>query len=145
MYYIYHIPGIKIGVTNNIKRRMREQSFTEWEILEEHTDINIVSIREIELQKKYGLPIDKLSYSESCKRIKKATIAACTASARLKKSNSMKGLINNPNGRSNITTSLKHLEILKKSNYMKRKDIAKEYNISERQVYRILIKKGHLN
>lgn len=54
MYYIYHIPGIKIGCTSNLKNRMRQQGFTEYEVLETHTDIDIASDREIELQTQYG-------------------------------------------------------------------------------------------
>tara|TARA_R110002167_G_scaffold345745_1_gene556204 strand:+ start:130 stop:528 length:399 start_codon:yes stop_codon:yes gene_type:complete len=41
---------------------MREQGFTEWEHLETHTDIYEASNREIELQKEYGLPVDKIPY-----------------------------------------------------------------------------------
>lgn len=58
MYYIYHIKGIKIGCTNNINRRMKQQGYTEFEILETHTDINIASERERYLQKEYGYKID---------------------------------------------------------------------------------------
>ena len=61
-YFIYHIPGIKIGCTSDLQTRMRVQSFTEWEILEEHTDIYEASDREIQLQKDYGLPVDKMPY-----------------------------------------------------------------------------------
>ena len=70
-YYIYHIAGIKIGVTNNIERRMSEQGFTDWDILEEHTDINLVSIREKELQKEYGYPVDIDLYSNSARKGRK--------------------------------------------------------------------------
>ena len=62
IYFIYHIPGIKIGCTSDLQTRMRVQRFTEWEILEEHTDIYEVSDREIQLQKDYGLPVDKMLY-----------------------------------------------------------------------------------
>ena len=61
-YYIYHVPGIKIGVTTNVPRRMRDQGFTEWEHLETHTDIYEVSDRERELQAEYGYPIDMCPY-----------------------------------------------------------------------------------
>ena len=64
-YYIYHITGVKIGCTSQIEKRMSDQGFTEWEILEEHTCIDTVSIREIELQKEYGYPVDKSLYSVS--------------------------------------------------------------------------------
>ena len=61
-YYIYHIPGIKIGCTQDVPHRMREQQFTEWEHLETHTDIYEASTRELELQAEFGLPIDKIPY-----------------------------------------------------------------------------------
>ena len=44
---------------------MDQQGFTSWEILEEHTDIYVASDREIELQKQYGLPVDKIPYWQS--------------------------------------------------------------------------------
>ena len=69
IYYIYHIAGIKIGVTKDLKRRMRNQRFTEWEILEEHTCINTVSDREIELQKEYGYPVDSIPYIMSTRQL----------------------------------------------------------------------------
>ena len=47
---------------HQLKRRMSDQRFTEWEILEEHTDIYEASDREIQLQKDYGLPVDKVPY-----------------------------------------------------------------------------------
>jgi hypothetical protein len=67
-YYIYHIPTIKIGCTVNINHRMKEQGFTDWEILEEHTDIYVASEREIELQKEYGYPVDKNPYWQSVEK-----------------------------------------------------------------------------
>lgn len=67
MYYIYHIEGVKIGCTKNLTRRMREQGFTEYEILETHTDIDTASKREIELQQEYGLieKFSKIEYKQS--------------------------------------------------------------------------------
>ena len=56
MYYIYHIPGKKIGVTTNPKIRVEKiQGYkkNEYEILLETNDINLVSEKEIELQKQY--------------------------------------------------------------------------------------------
>jgi len=58
MYYIYHIPGVKIGCTKNLKSRIRNQGFTEYEVLEEHYDINVASDRERQLQRKYGYQVD---------------------------------------------------------------------------------------
>lgn len=55
MYYIYHIPNVKIGVSKNPKRRVREQGYSDYEILEQHDCIDVVSKRENELQKEYNL------------------------------------------------------------------------------------------
>ena len=63
MYYIYHIPGIKIGVTQDVDFRVEKiQKAKEYEILEEHTDIYEVSSRELELQKEYGYKVDPNPY-----------------------------------------------------------------------------------
>jgi hypothetical protein len=62
MYYIYHISKVKIGCTTNPKKRVKEQGFSNFEILESHSDIYIASDREIELQKQYGYPVDKIPY-----------------------------------------------------------------------------------
>jgi len=61
-YYIYHIPGVKIGMTEDLPRRMKEQDFTEWEILETHTCIYEGSSRELELQAEYGYRVDSIPY-----------------------------------------------------------------------------------
>lgn len=65
MYYIYHIPGIKIGCSKNPKHRVKQQGYTEFEILETHTDIEIASERELLLQKEYGLRVDYNTYDKS--------------------------------------------------------------------------------
>ena len=64
-YYIYHINGVKIGCTSDLNKRMRDQGFTDWDILEEHTDIYEASDRELELQEEYSLPLDKIPYWKS--------------------------------------------------------------------------------
>jgi hypothetical protein len=61
-YYIYHIKGVKIGCTINPKVRVSEQGYTDYEILETHTDIMVASKREIELQKEYAYKVDKVLY-----------------------------------------------------------------------------------
>jgi hypothetical protein len=70
MFYIYHITGVKIGCTQNLKNRLAQQTKSEWEILETHTDINIASKREIELQKQYGYKVDTCTYYDSIKHFK---------------------------------------------------------------------------
>ena len=64
-YYLYHIPGKKIGVTCDIYNRVtRQQGYEdhEFKILEMSEDIDYISDREIELQKEYGYKIDKILY-----------------------------------------------------------------------------------
>tara|TARA_R100000654_G_scaffold4510_1_gene13373 strand:+ start:1151 stop:1954 length:804 start_codon:yes stop_codon:yes gene_type:complete len=66
-YAIYHIPGVKIGVTNNIKSRVEEQQgyeSSEYEILEMSDDINYISRRELYLQERYGYRVDRQLYKE---------------------------------------------------------------------------------
>ena len=66
-YAIYHIPGVKIGVTNNIKYRVEEQqgySEDEYEILEMSDDIDYISKRELYLQERYGYRVDRQLYKE---------------------------------------------------------------------------------
>ena len=67
-YYIYEIPGVKIGCTWNVERRVEKaQGYTNYKILEQHTDIYEASRREIELQKKYGYPVDRKPYWKTIK------------------------------------------------------------------------------
>jgi NTP pyrophosphatase (non-canonical NTP hydrolase) len=64
-YCIYHIPGKKIGVTNNVQERVvRQQGYSEdeFEILEMSEDISYISDREIELQKALGYRVDHKLY-----------------------------------------------------------------------------------
>jgi hypothetical protein len=63
-YYIYHIQGKKIGCTDDIKRRMKAQKCKDYEIIEVHTDEDVASDREIELQKQYGYRVDRVKYNE---------------------------------------------------------------------------------
>ena len=67
MYCIYHIPGKKIGVTNDIQNRVVQQqgySEDEFEILEMSEDISYISDREIELQKLFGYKVDQRLYKD---------------------------------------------------------------------------------
>ena len=65
MYYIYHIPGQKIGVTTNPKIRVEKiQGYkpSEYEILLETECINEASEKEILYQKEYRYRIDRTLY-----------------------------------------------------------------------------------
>ena len=70
MYYLYHIPGKKIGVTCNLNRRVTlTQGYgpDEYEVLDQSDDINYISEKEIELQKSYGYKVDRKKYNELVK------------------------------------------------------------------------------
>ena len=65
MYYIYHIPGKKIGVTRNLNNRVtlvQGYKSDEYEVLDSSEDINYISKKEIELQKSYGYKVDRALY-----------------------------------------------------------------------------------
>jgi len=54
-YYLYHIPGVKVGCTTRPHERIvEEQGFDTYEILETYTDISVASAREIQLQEQMG-------------------------------------------------------------------------------------------
>jgi len=73
-YCIYHIPGVKIGVTNNVYNRVEKQQGyrdNEYEIIEMSDDIDYISQRERELQIKYGYPVDEKLYNKlKCNKMK---------------------------------------------------------------------------
>ena len=73
MYYIYHIPGKKVGVTRNLKDRVTQQQgygVTEYEVLDSSTDIDYISRREIELQQSYGYKVDRKLYKNLFKKMR---------------------------------------------------------------------------
>ena len=64
-YYIYHIPGKKIGVTCDLNNRVTvQQGYNpeEYEILEESEDVDFISSKELELQREYGYRVDMVPY-----------------------------------------------------------------------------------
>ena len=66
-YYLYEIPGKKIGVTCDIYNRVTVQQGYEdheYKILEMSEDIDYISDREIELQKQYGYKVDRKLYKD---------------------------------------------------------------------------------
>ena len=66
-YYLYHIPGKKIGVTTNLEERVHKQQGYypgEYEIIETSDDIDFISIGERIMQKCYGYKVDEVLYSE---------------------------------------------------------------------------------
>jgi len=66
-YYLYHIPGRKIGITKDLKKRVEEQqgyNEGEYEIIMESDDIGYISEQEIYLQKLCGYRVDEVPYNE---------------------------------------------------------------------------------
>ena len=64
-YYLYHIPGKKIGVTVDPRMRVEKQQGYkphQYEILLVTDNIDEVSNKEIELQKRYGYRVDRKLY-----------------------------------------------------------------------------------
>jgi len=73
MYYLYHIPGKKIGVTRDLNTRvtlMQGYKENEYEVLEQSEDIDYISDREIELQKSYGYKVDLKKYKNLFNKMK---------------------------------------------------------------------------
>jgi len=65
MYYIYHIPGKKIGVTRDLSNRVTKQQgydHHEYEVLLSSDDIDYISNMEIQLQKAHGYKVDRKLY-----------------------------------------------------------------------------------
>ena len=66
MYYLYHIPGKKIGVTCNLNKRVTlTQGYTadEYDVLALSDDIASLSDKQIELQKSYGYKVYRTNSS----------------------------------------------------------------------------------
>lgn len=54
MYTIYHVPGVKVGCSENVKKRIKQQGYDEYEIIEILHGKKEASEREIYWQKKLG-------------------------------------------------------------------------------------------
>ena len=73
MYYLYHIPGKKIGVTSNLNKRVtliQGYKEGEYEVLDSSEDIDYISDKEIELQKSYGYKVDMKKYKNLFNKMK---------------------------------------------------------------------------
>ena len=66
-YYLYHIPGKKIGVTRDLKKRVEEQQGygpDEYYVIYEGEDIDNISRLEIQLQNQFGYRVDEVPYNK---------------------------------------------------------------------------------
>ena len=73
MYYLYHIPGKKIGVTRDLNTRVtliQGYKSSEYEVLDQSDDVDYISDKEIELQKSYGYKVDRKKYKNLFKKMK---------------------------------------------------------------------------
>ena len=74
LYYIYHIPGKKIGVTRDLNKRVTvTQGYKkgEYEVLDSSDDIEYISHKELELQRLYGYRVDRKLYKNLFNKKKK--------------------------------------------------------------------------
>ena len=82
MYYLYHIPSKKIGVTRDLKCRVEEQQGYgpgEYDVLMETGDIDLISEKEIMLQKAFGYKVDKIPYNKlNCNKKMKINVTEQT-------------------------------------------------------------------
>ena len=82
MYYLYHIPNKKIGVTRDLKCRVEDQQGYdpgEYDILMETEDIDLISEQEIKLQKAFGYKVDKVPYNQlNCNKEMKINVTEQT-------------------------------------------------------------------
>jgi len=66
-YYLYHIPGKKIGITKDLKKRVEKQQGYErgeYYVIYEGEDIDNISRLEIQLQKQFGYRVDETPYNK---------------------------------------------------------------------------------
>lgn len=116
MYYIYHIKGKKIGVTRNVQKRVYEQQgvdVKDVEILETSKDIELVSRREIELQRQYGYEVDRYYYKQRVKPKKpkkemQLNVTEATTTFPCSK-NDLKGMLKNSIGMEIVTPRGKYI------------------------------------
>ena len=97
-YYLYHIPGKKIGVTRDLNKRVTQvQGYKpgEYEVLESSTDIDYISNREIELQKSFGYRKDIKLYKNLFKM--KINVTEQTTTFPVKVTKLKEALENEPN------------------------------------------------
>ena len=77
MYYLYHIQGKKLGVTTNLKERVEHQqgyNEGEYQVIMSTDNIDLVSEKEISLQKALGYRVDSRLYKDLYKPVNQLTI-----------------------------------------------------------------------
>jgi NTP pyrophosphatase (non-canonical NTP hydrolase) len=77
MYYVYHVPGVKVGMTKDLGDRVFEQQGYEpheVELLYVSRDMESASQKELEYQKALQYPVDRQSYKELMNKQKPKTM-----------------------------------------------------------------------
>jgi hypothetical protein len=141
-YYIYHIPtfvwkngGVgKIGVSEEPKIRVKSQKYSDYEILETHTDIMEVSRREIELQKEYGYKVDFLPYWKTIKTAKTG-VGGRAAAGKGGRNNSKENKIKagKIGGKGNRSITFEDAQLIRKlysTKKYKQRQLGEMYNVS---------------
>ena len=131
MYYIYHIPGHKIGCSKTPAERVAKQGYTQFDVLEVHSDINEASKREIELQKEYGYEVDHHLYSRIVTNL--STKESCR-----------KGAMTSNKARRSLTFEQAEEIRRKVKSGIRQIDICDEYNISKPMASLIVNRKRYL-
>tara|TARA_R100000152_G_C6777973_1_gene208252 strand:+ start:461 stop:1204 length:744 start_codon:yes stop_codon:yes gene_type:complete len=90
-YYVYHIPGVKVGCTTNLQKRVTDQqgyNSNEYEVLLETKDINEASIKEQVSQLEFGYKKDLKLYKNLFKKpkMKKHSSSPATTTFKIPKS-----------------------------------------------------------
>jgi hypothetical protein len=110
-YYLYHIPGKKIGVTRDLNTRLTVyQGYkpNEYKVLEQSDDIDYISKREIELQKEYGYEADHTIYSKLGGKMKVAISSTDVTTTFRCPINELKGKLEELKGQSFSTVDGKY-------------------------------------
>jgi len=110
-YYLYHIPGKKIGVTRDLNTRLTVyQGYkpNEYKVLEQSDDIDYISKREIELQKEYGYEADHTIFSKLGGKMKVAISSTDVTTTFRCPINELKGKLEELKGQSFSTVDGKY-------------------------------------
>jgi hypothetical protein len=84
MYYIYHIKGVKWGMTNNLQRRLEQQNYTSADEVIEEADLDKAADLEKELNLRDGYPWNDTQDYRVISKLAKEGAKAQPLSAKIK-------------------------------------------------------------
>ena len=147
MYYIYHIPGIKIGCTTQYPKRCIDQGYTNYELLETYEDGWLAGDREQELQKEYGLPIDTSHYMISRENRRRGAVIGGNVAKRSGQLAEAAKKGSSAGGKGKRYLNFQIAEEIREKWTGKRgeqKKLAREYNVHRGVIYDIVNNKSYL-